>query len=61
MDEACIFKSFTEQGCLIPALGAGNTASPWALCWVWGGCKLTPGTLSSGGCGEGAEGSQWES
>lgn len=29
MDRACIFKSFTEQGCLIPTLGAGDTESPW--------------------------------
>lgn len=29
MDGACIFKSFTEQGCLIPILGAGDTESPW--------------------------------
>lgn len=29
MDGACIFKSFTEQGCLIPTPGAGDTDSPW--------------------------------
>lgn len=60
MDVACIFKSITEQGCVIPALGAGDTASPWAQRWVWGGCRLTQGTLSSGGCGEGAKGPQWD-
>lgn len=35
MDGACILKSFTEQGCLIPTLGAGGTDSPWEQ--VWGG------------------------
>lgn len=58
MDGVCILKIIPEQGCLVPAPGAGDTASPRAQRWVWGGCRLTQGTLSSGGCGE--EGSQWD-
>lgn len=57
MDGACIFKSFTEQGCLISALGEGDTDSPWE--WGLGRLAMERGKGSPVGPPRGPQNGAW--